>query len=113
VLAALGLHHLIGRPPPRSSRSTAGGSDEDRVLSFLSGRTSSLEEISAAAGVELHRTLVAMAGLELRGLAEARGGRYRRAPQKPKKLKKSKKSKDGRGPAGPYREQPSGARTSG
>ncbi len=109
VLAALDLHHLIARPAPPSLGSNTGGSDEERVLPILSGRTASLEEVSVASGLPMHRALVAVAGLELRGLAEARGGRYRRAPQKPRM---PKKPKEGRAPR-PYREEPSDARTSG
>ena len=57
------------------------GTDEGRALGALSGRSVSLDEVSVASGLELPRALVALSGLELRGLAETQGGRYRRRPQ--------------------------------
>lgn len=80
VLAALGLFRLIGRPAsvPASQRD---GSDEGRALRALSGRPASLEDVSAASGISMPRALVALSALELRGLAEGHGGRYRLAPQ--------------------------------
>jgi DNA processing protein len=80
VLAALELFSLLGKPVPSTSIS-AGESDEERVLAVLSGRSVSLEEVSSASGIPMHRALVALSGLELFGLAEGRGGRYRKTLQ--------------------------------
>lgn len=79
VLAALGLFTLIGRPVPTLSGD--GGSDEERVLKMLSGRPVPLEDVSSTTGLAMSRALIALSGLELRGLAEAHGGRYRRKAQ--------------------------------
>jgi DprA winged helix domain len=48
---------------------------------MLSGRPASLEAVAASSGLPMERALVVLSGLELRGLAESQGGRYRRAPQ--------------------------------
>lgn len=77
VLQALGLFDLITAPAPAPPG--VDGTDEQRVLGILSGRPSSLEDVSSASGLGMSRALVALSGLELRGLAEAQGGRYRRA----------------------------------
>lgn len=79
VLVALGLTDLIGRPA-QALFADGGNDDEERVLKILSGRPLSLEGVSGSTGLAMHRALIALSGLELRGLAEAQGGRYRRAP---------------------------------
>lgn len=80
VLAALGLFSLMGKPVP-SQPGSAEESDQERVLAVLSGRAASLEAVSSASGVEMHRALVALSSLELSGLAEGLGGRYRKTIQ--------------------------------
>lgn len=75
VLAALELFDRIGRSAPISAG--PAGEDEKRILGVLSGSPASLEAIAASTGLETSRALIALAGLELRGVAEARGGRYR------------------------------------
>jgi DNA processing protein len=80
VLDALGLLELPGGPPPPPPI-LSEGNDEERVLAILSGRPTSLEEVSSASGLTMARALIVLSSLELRGLAEGRGGRYRRAPQ--------------------------------
>jgi DNA processing protein len=79
VLAALDLFHLITGPPPAAPGE--GGTDEQRVLGILSGRPCSLEDVSSATGLAMSRALAVLSALELRGLARAQGGRYRRAAQ--------------------------------
>jgi DNA processing protein len=79
VLGALGLSDLIGRPAPAAV--DGSGADEERVLEALSGRPASLEDVSRASGLALAQALIALSRLELRGLAETQGGRYRLRPQ--------------------------------
>ncbi|MGH2711608.1 MAG: DNA-processing protein DprA [Actinomycetota bacterium] len=75
VLAALGLLELID--DSSAGPAAVGHEDERRALEVLSGRPASLEDVSRSSGLALNRALVALSGLELRGLAEGRGGRYR------------------------------------
>jgi DNA processing protein len=82
VLDALGVFeraHDGGTEPPVPPN--LDGTAEGRVLAALSGRPASLEDVSKATGIGISRALVALSDLELRGLAEAQGGRYRRTPQ--------------------------------
>lgn len=55
------------------------GTDEGRLLAVMSGRAASLEALSQSSGVPGAVALVALAALELRGLVQVEGGRYRRA----------------------------------
>jgi DNA processing protein len=83
VLDALGLYERPEGPraEPRVPPLLAG-TDEGRLLAVLSGRPASLEEVSGASGLGLSAALVGLSGLELRGLAETQGGRYRRTPER-------------------------------
>jgi DNA processing protein len=81
VLDALGLFDRTREPPPPPLPILPGGGEEDRVLAVLSGRPASLETVASASGVPVGPALIALAGLELRGLAESSGGRYRKAAQ--------------------------------
>jgi len=83
VLDALGLYERPEDPraEPRIPP-VLEGTDEGRLLAVLSGRPASLEEVSGASGLDLTAAIVGLSGLELRGLAETHGGRYRRAPER-------------------------------
>ena len=85
VLEALGIFRKprddaedLPRIPP-----ALAGTDEGKVLAAVSGRAASLEAISASSGVPMARALVALSALELRGLIQVEGGRYRGVLQKP------------------------------
>lgn len=54
------------------------GAEERAVLDHLSGFPATLDEVAAAAAVPPTRALRALAALELGGMVEASGGRYRR-----------------------------------
>jgi DNA processing protein len=54
------------------------GSEERAVLDHLSGFPATLDEVAVAAAVPPTRALRALAALELVGMVEATGGRYRR-----------------------------------
>lgn len=85
ALAALGFldRHQVPKLQGEIPGAT-GASSEERVLAVLSGRPSSLEAVSEAAGVTADRAMVALSALELRGEVRVEGGRYRRAPRRAK-----------------------------
>ena len=55
--------------------------EERAVLRTLSGSPATLESVARAARLPAPRVMVALSGLELRGLAASSGGRYRRASE--------------------------------
>ena len=59
--------------------------DEVAVLEVLSGAPATPEAVARSASLSTDRAVVALAGLELRGLASAAGGRYARAPEIPRR----------------------------
>jgi DNA processing protein len=86
VLSVLGMSfpragRSSARPPePPSGTPVATTEDEQRVLAVLPGSPVTLESLVDATGVGLEAALRALAGLELKGLVRAEGGRFRRAP---------------------------------
>ena len=58
--------------------------DEVAVLGVLSGAAATPEAVARSACLSTDRAVVALASLELRGLASAGGGRYARAPEIPR-----------------------------
>jgi DNA processing protein len=93
VLDALGLFDRDAGPPPPPP-ALDDGDHEGRVLAILSGRPASLEAVATASGLPMERALVVLSGLELRGLAEAQGGRYRRAPPQPRRERQTSSRPD-------------------
>lgn len=73
VLASLGLD--AGSPSVDLDRLTA---EERVVLEAVAGTGVTADAVAGAAGLPAGRALAALAGLELRGLVRATGGRYRR-----------------------------------
>jgi len=63
--------------------------DERALFRSLSGAPATVDSLARAAGIASARALVVLSGLELRGLAAASGGRYRRAAQKRKEAQTS------------------------
>ena len=64
------------------------GTNEGSVLAVMSGRPASLEALAEAAGLALGPALVALSGLELRGMLQVQGGRYRRISPRPARSQK-------------------------
>jgi DNA processing protein len=86
VLSVIGMSspragRSSARPPePPSGTPVAMTEDEQRVLAVLPGSPVTLDSLVDATGVGLEAALRALAGLELKGLVRAEGGRFRRAP---------------------------------
>ena len=80
VLDALGMFTLRSSTAPDAAPlpPALAGTDEARLLEVMSGRSSSFEALSRAVGISESRALVALSALELRGMVQVEGGRYRR-----------------------------------
>lgn len=70
-----------GSTPPDGTGPAGLGAEERAVLDHLSGFPATLDEVAAAAAVPPTRALRALAALELGGMVEAAGGRYRRTAE--------------------------------